>query len=134
MSWEPLILDERLAEDHPARTIWAVAGRLDLSAFHEPIAARGDAPGRAATDPRLLVALWLYAAVEGLGNGRELARLCGVHDAYRWLCGGFAPAYNVQIATDPSSRAIVGVEVTNHGTDHGEDAPLRKQVEDRTGG
>ncbi len=48
--------------------------------------------------------------------------------------GGFAPAYNVQIATDPQSRAIVGIDVTNHGTDHGEDRPLREQVEQRTGG
>ncbi|NOT01894.1 MAG: hypothetical protein HOP29_14865 [Phycisphaerales bacterium] len=47
--------------------------------------------------------------------------------------GGFAPAYNVQIATDPRSRAIVGLEVTNHGTDHGEDGALRAQVERRTG-
>jgi hypothetical protein len=47
--------------------------------------------------------------------------------------GGFNPAYNVQLAVDPQSRAIVGVEVTNHGTDHGEDQPLRQQVEQRTG-
>ena len=48
--------------------------------------------------------------------------------------GGFAPAYNVQIAADPQSRAIVGIDVTNHGTDHGEDGPIREQVERRTGG
>jgi Transposase DDE domain len=48
--------------------------------------------------------------------------------------GGFQPAYNVQIAVDPKSRAIVGIDVTNHGTDHGEDRPLREQVERRTGG
>lgn len=287
MSWEPWSLDERLPADHPARTIWEVTGRLDLSGFYGVIEARGESPGRAATDPRLLVALWLYAATEGVGNARELDRLCQSHDAYRWLCGsvgvnyhtlsdfrvtneaaidelltqvlatlmahdvvqvkrisqdgtkvrasagtksfrrrprlegmlaeakshvaalkaqgesepaesarrraaqeraarqraerveaalkemkvleavkadqrrkhperkpeaarasttdpqarrmkmpdgGFAPAYNVQIATDPRSRAIVGIDVTNHGTDHGEDAPLRKQVEGRTGG
>jgi len=47
--------------------------------------------------------------------------------------GGFAPAYNVQIASDPQSRAIVGIAVTGHGTDHGEDQPLRRQVEQRSG-
>ena len=286
MTLEPCCLDERLAADHPARTIWEVSGRLDLSAFYEGIEARGEVPGRAATDPRLLVTLWLFAATEGIGNGRKLARLCEEHDAYRWLCGGvsmnyhtlndfrvghekalddlltrvlallmehdvvkvhrisqdgtrvrasagaksfrrrprleqrlaeakahiealkaqgddeagesarrraaqervarerqerlesalaemskletikamvrddkpskkneprasttdpqarrmrmseggFAPAYNVQIAADPESRAIVGIDVTNHGTDHGEDEPLRAQVERRTGG
>lgn len=282
MNWEPTCLDERLPVDHPARTVWEVTGRLDLSAFYDEIEARGEVPGRPATDPRLLVALWLFAAVDGIGNGRKLARLCAAHDAYRWLCGGvsinyhtlndfrvghekalddlftqvlatlmrtkvvevkrisqdgtrirasagggslrrrerlnkllaearrhvlelkaqaddepaesarrlaaqkrsareraqrleaallemakleetkakqregrrneprvsttdpearrmrlgdggFAPAYNVQIATDPTSRAIVGIDATNHGTDHGEDKPLREQVERRTG-
>ncbi len=47
--------------------------------------------------------------------------------------GGFRPAYNVQIGSDPQSRAIVEIEVTNHGTDHGEDQPLRAKVERRSG-
>ena len=282
---EPCCLEDRLPADHPARTVWKVVERLDLSLFHAAIAARGSDPGRAATDPRLLVALWLYAAVEGVGNGRELDRLCREHDAYRWLCGGvsmnyhtlndfrvghaeavddlftkvlaalmcldvvkvnrvsqdgtrvrasagrssfrrkgrieaflteakahievlkkqaeeapeesarkhaaqeraarerqerleaalaafpqieeikarqrndkpskhqeprvsitdsearkmkmgnggFDPAYNVQIAADTESRAIVAIEVTNHGCDSGEDGPLREQVQRRTG-
>jgi len=285
MTLEPCCWDERLPADHPVRTIWSVVERLDLSAFYRAIEARGSEPGRAATDPRLLVALWLYAATQGIGNGRQLARLCEMHDAYRWLCGGvtvnyhtlndfrvghekaldelfttvlaslmnhgivqvkrisqdgtrvrasagaksfrrrsrlerlreeaqahvealkkqsedqpaesarrraareraarerasrletalhemsqleltkaqqrddkpckkneprasttdpqarrmrlpaggFGPAYNVQIATDPESRAIVGIDVTSHGTDHGEDGPLREQVEQRSG-
>lgn len=73
---EPCCLENRLAGDHAARTVWAVVERLDLSAF--------------------------YAAIEARGS-------------------------------DPHSRAIVGLDVTNHGTDHGEDAPLREQVERRTG-
>lgn len=40
MTWEPCGLDERLPADHPARTIWAVTGRLDLSAFYEGLDAR----------------------------------------------------------------------------------------------
>jgi transposase len=285
MTLEPLCLDKRLAWDHAARIVWGVVERLDLSRFYGMIEARGEAPGRAATDPKLLIALWLYAAIEGVGNGRKLARLCEEHDGYRWLCGGvsvnyhtlndfrvsheaalddlltqvlaalmgqglvrvhrisqdgtkvkagagrnsfrrrpklerlleeahahvsalkqqaddepgesarqraaqqraarrrverieaalttmneleavkarqradkpahhaqprasttdadarrmkmpqghFEAGYNVQIATDPSSRAIVGVAVTAHGTDHGEDQPLREQVQQRTG-
>ena len=91
---EPCCLEERLPADHPARTIWKVVESLDLSAFYVPIAARGSDPGRAATDPRILVALWLYAAVEGVGSGRELDRLCQEHDAYRWLCGGVSVNYH----------------------------------------
>ena len=282
---EPVCLEERLPADHPARTIWAVVCRLDLSAFEAAILARGEQPGRAATDPRLLVALWLLAHTDNVGSARALDRLCQEHDAYRWLCGGvslnyhtlsdfrvghgaaldqlftnvltslldsgavqvarltqdgtrvrasagagsfrrrarleelqalaaervaelkkqvadapaeaarqqaaqqraarereqritaalaamteleqikahtpaskpgkanpprasttdpearrmrlpdggFGPAYNVQLAQDPDSRAIVAVDVVPHGTDHGEDAPVRAQVAQRTG-
>jgi transposase len=91
---EPCCLEDRLPTDHPARTIWAVVEKLDLSPFYAAITARGSDPGRSATDPRLLVALWLFAATEGLGNGRELDRLCREHDAYRWLCGGVSLNYH----------------------------------------
>jgi len=48
--------------------------------------------------------------------------------------GGFNPAVNIQLATDTESRAVVGVEVTNEGTDSaGLSEPLRGQVEQRTG-
>lgn len=86
--FETYCLEETLAADHPARTIWAALGKLDLSAFYAPLKARGSSPGRPATDPRLLAALWLLGATEGIGSAREIARLCGRDDAYRWLCGG----------------------------------------------
>ena len=48
--------------------------------------------------------------------------------------GGFNPAVNVQLATDTASRAIVGVEVTNEGSDNvGVSEPMRQQVEQRSG-
>jgi transposase len=85
---EPVCWEDRLPADHRARSVWAVVERLDLSRILNRIAARGETPGRAATDPRLLVALWLYATIENVGSARELARRCQDHDAYRWLCGG----------------------------------------------
>jgi hypothetical protein len=47
--------------------------------------------------------------------------------------GGYRPAVNVQLACDPQSRAIVGVEVSNRGVDTGQSEPMRQQVEQRTG-
>jgi transposase len=51
--------------------------------------------------------------------------------------GGFRPAYNVQLATDGSPmggpRTIVGVRVTNEGTDMGSLIPMVDQIEQRTG-
>src|SRR5208282_1883724 len=45
-------------------------------------------PGHPPADPRILLALWLYATVEGIGSAREVARLCDEHIAFEWLCGG----------------------------------------------
>jgi transposase len=87
-------LEDLLPPGHTARLVERVVGRLDLSAFYGPIAARGSAPGRSATDPALLVALWLYAAIEGIGCGREIDRLCTCRDDFRWLCGGVTVNYH----------------------------------------
>jgi transposase len=86
-------LEALLPSDHRARLVWAAVERLDLTAFYDEIAARGSAPGRPATDPRLLLALWMFATSEGVGSARQLERLCTRDDAYRWLCGGVEPGY-----------------------------------------
>ena len=82
--------DDLVPLDHPVRAVWAVAQKMDLSVFLEPIKARVGSGGRDATDPRLLVALWLYACIRGIGSARELARRCGADEGSRpflWLCG-----------------------------------------------
>ncbi len=83
----PCTLEELLPDDHDARTIWAVVCSFDLGGFLEKIRARGEEAGRAATDPRILIALWLYAATRGVASARELDRLCHESDPYRWICG-----------------------------------------------
>ena len=48
--------------------------------------------------------------------------------------GGFRPAFNVQLATTAdAARVIVGVSVTNRGSDQGEATPMLAQIEERTG-
>lgn len=90
----PCHLDALLPASHRARAVWAVVERLDLAAFYAPIRARDGEPGRPASDPKVLLALWLYATAEGVGSARELARLCAEHDAYRWLRGGVPLNYH----------------------------------------
>src|SRR6185437_8516633 len=80
--------DELIPQNHEARTIWRVCESQDLSEFCEPIKAREGVGGRNATTPTLLVALWLYAAVRGIGSARELARRCKECAPFKWLCGG----------------------------------------------
>lgn len=80
--------DDLVGAEHPVRTVMALVERLDLSRFAEPIQAREGVAGRNATDPRLLVGLWLYACTRGIGSARELARRCEESAPFRWLCGG----------------------------------------------
>lgn len=95
MLMRPCSLDELLGDDHDARMVWQLVTTWDLAKFRDAIRARGVTPGRAATDPALLVALWLYAATRGVAGGRELARLCVSSDAYRWLCGAVPVNYHM---------------------------------------
>lgn len=87
-------LDELLPDEHRARVIWEALEGLDLGAFYAPVGSREGSAGRPAIDPRILVALWLYAACEGVGSARELERLCEQHSAYRWICGGVSVNYH----------------------------------------
>jgi transposase len=80
--------DDLVAATHPVRMVMAVVETLDVSGFCEPIKAREGLAGRDATDPRLLVGLWLYASIRGIGSARELARRCEESAPFRWLCGG----------------------------------------------
>lgn len=91
----PCELDGLLAPDHPVRAICAMVDRLDLSAFEALIRARECHPGRPATDPRVLVALWIYATAEGVAEARELDRFCKLHAAYQWICGGVPVDYHL---------------------------------------
>jgi hypothetical protein len=61
MEWRPLSLDLMLPEEHTARLVWAYVEALDLSEFYERIRAVEGQSGRDPIDPRILLALWLYA-------------------------------------------------------------------------
>ena len=80
--------DDLVSATHPVRRVAEVVEHLDVSGFCQPIKAREGVAGRDATDPKLLVSLWLYACVRGIGSGRELARQCEENVAFQWLCGG----------------------------------------------
>jgi transposase len=86
--WELVDIDQFVAPDHAVRLVVAFVAALDLAVLYNAIRARAHGPGRDALDPALLLALWLYATIEGVGSARELARLCTRDLAYRWLCGG----------------------------------------------
>jgi transposase len=87
-------LDSLLPEDHRARLVWEYVQGLALGPLYEPIRAVEGRAGRDTIDPQILLALWLYATLEGVGSARALARLCEQHLAYQWLCGGVSVNYH----------------------------------------
>ena len=89
-----MTIDEILEADHPARAVWSYGEELDLTPWYDLIRARGSVAGRPAIDPRLLVALWLYATLSGFTSARELGILCIHYDPFRWLAGGVSVNYH----------------------------------------
>jgi transposase len=81
-------LDDLVAADHRVRLVWRFVEGLDLTPLYAAIKAVEGRPGHPPADPRILVALWLFATIEGIGSAREVARLCAEHLAFQWLCGG----------------------------------------------
>jgi len=87
MSWRAVDVERLIGEDHPARAIWTLVGRLDLSSFYRGIESSSEEGGRPAFDPRLLISLWVYAYSQGIGSAREVARRCEYDPAFQWLTG-----------------------------------------------
>lgn len=82
-----LDLDTLVSGDHKVRGIWDLTGHLDLSRFYEGIRSQRGQAGREHEDPRLLLAIWLYAYSEGISSAREVARMMEYEPALRWLSG-----------------------------------------------
>ena len=61
MSWRAVDVERLIDEDHPARAIWTLVGRMDLSRFYQGIESSAEEGGRPAFDPQLLISLWVYA-------------------------------------------------------------------------
>lgn len=87
-------LDSLLDDEHQARTVWSFVERADLSLLYKKIHAYEGGVGRSPIDPKILLALWLYATLDGVGSARALARLSEDHIAYRWICGGVSVNYH----------------------------------------
>ena len=79
-------VERLIEEDHPARSIWELVGRLDLSRYYAEIGAVEGRAGREHTDPQVLISLWLYAYSRGISSAREVARQCEYEPAFQWLC------------------------------------------------
>jgi transposase len=88
--------DDLLPSDHQARIVWEFVQGLDLSPILCQVKAVEGAVGASRIDPRILLTLWLYATLRGIGSARELARRCGEcgEVPFRWICGGVNVNYH----------------------------------------
>jgi transposase len=94
MVLQPVHVEQLVEPDHPIRAIWELVGGLDLSYFYAGIKAVEGRAGQDATDPRLLICLWIYAYSERINSAREVARRCAYHPVYQWLTGLKKPNYH----------------------------------------
>lgn len=93
--FERFEFDRLIGSEHAARTVWAWVEQVDLSELYDAIRARAHTPGRPPPDPRVLLALWLYACIEAVGSARQLARLTEEHHGFRWLRGSAPLNYHL---------------------------------------
>ena len=89
-----LSLDQMLPPDDEARTVVAFVEQADLSELYDSIRAVEGGPGRSPIDPQILLSLWLYATIKGVGSARALEWQCKFHLAYQWICGDVSVNYH----------------------------------------
>jgi hypothetical protein len=105
MSWRAVDVEKLIGEDHPARAIWTLVGRLDLSSFYRVIESSAEEGGRPAFDPQ--------------------ARVMKQSD------GGLALSYNAQISADAAHGLIVGAAVTQEANDSAQLLAAVDRMEER---
>ena len=92
--WDFIDLEALLPSDHRARIVLSFVESLELSPLYDVIKSREGEPGRPPPDPAVVLALWLYATIEGVGSARQLERLAQRDLAYRWIAGGVPLNYH----------------------------------------
>jgi len=85
----PPSLREWLPEEHLAWFVLDAVTGMDLTAFHASY--RDDGWGRAALDPAMMVALFVYAYAIGVRSSRAIERRCHDDVAFRVITANRAP-------------------------------------------
>ena len=85
----PPNLKDWLPADHLAWFVLEAVEELDLCDFYGSY--RADGWGRAAHDPKMMVALYVYAYSLGVRSARAIERRCHEDVAFRVICAGQAP-------------------------------------------
>jgi len=87
LHWGPIDVESLIESDHPARAIWSLVSRLDLSNLENSgrsVKGKAGAPRHA---PQVLVSVWIYAYSQGIASARAIERMMSYEPGLRWLCG-----------------------------------------------
>jgi transposase len=93
--WVDASLDQLIPRDHRVRAVWAYVERLDVAPLYDKIQAVEGGVGRDAVDPKILLALWMFATIEGVSSARHIDRLSTRDLAYMWICGEVGVNYHL---------------------------------------
>ena len=101
----PPSLKDWLPNDHLAWFVLDAVDELDLSEFYASY--RADGWGGAAHDPKMMVALFIYAYSIGVRSARQIERRCTEDVAFRVICAGQTPDHStIARFHDRHERAI----------------------------
>ena len=95
--------EDSLTTSHPARLLWNMLGGFDLSAFSAEVTSVAGDAGRPQLSPRMMLTLWLFGIVEGIGSARRIARLTQRDSAYRWIVGDLRVSHDT-LSAFPRTR------------------------------
>ena len=87
---QALTIDDCLPAEHLARFIVAILGMLDLSVLYAHYAAVGGEP----IDPKVLLALLLYAYATGVFSSRKMEQASYEIIPFRFIAGGLHPDHS----------------------------------------
>lgn len=95
IEWRSAALDQLIPRDHRVRSVWHYVESLDVAALYQGIQSVEGGVGRDAVDPKILLALWMFATIEGVSSAREVARRTERDLPYMWTCGGVGVNYHL---------------------------------------
>lgn len=95
IQWRDASLDQLIPDDHRVRAVWAYVESLDLKPVYARIRAVEGGVGRDPVDPKILMALWIFATIEGVSSARHLNRLTTRDLPCMWICGEVSVNYHM---------------------------------------
>jgi len=94
LGWAVLDIEQLIPADHPARTIWELTGKMDLSRFDDQSKSQEGRVGRPCWPPQLLISVWIYSYTLKVASARAIERMMEHEPGLRWLTASQSVNYH----------------------------------------